>query len=237
MAKAPTETQSPTQNPAPATPADSDAVRKFTVMTFATPVLSYSWPDSDPLNGELRTMILEQEKKSAGVVKSNAGGWHSELGLFKWDAACVRVLQERARIACVELTRNVVMRPNSRFTANFHIDGWANVVRSGDYHTVHNHPNNLWSGVYYVAVGEAEPDRPNNGMLELLDPRQSPNMVGIPESLFELRYTIRPSAGLMIVFPSWLRHYVHPYYGTGERISVAFNVLLTDFKFVDNPQS
>jgi hypothetical protein len=28
----------------------------------------------------------------------------------------------------------------------------------------------------------------------------------------------------MVVFPSWLKHMVHPYYGSGERISVAFNV-------------
>jgi hypothetical protein len=38
------------------------------------------------------------------------------------------------------------------------------------------------------------------------------------------RYLIDPAPGLMIVFPSWLKHMVHPYYGTGERISVAFNV-------------
>jgi hypothetical protein len=28
----------------------------------------------------------------------------------------------------------------------------------------------------------------------------------------------------MIVFPSWLQHFVHPYFGGAERISVAFNV-------------
>jgi len=227
----------PEQTATPAVAPASEFLRKFTVMTFATPVLSYPWPDSDALNAELRSLILAQEKKSAGIVKSNAGGWHSDLGLFKWDAACVRTLQERARIACVEMTRNIVMRPNARFTATYLIDGWANVVRSGDYHIVHNHPNNLWSGVYYVALGEPEPDHPHNGQLELLDPRQAPNMVMIPDSLFELRYTVRPTEGLMVVFPSWLRHFVHPYYGSGERISVAFNVLLTDFKFADNAQA
>jgi hypothetical protein len=28
----------------------------------------------------------------------------------------------------------------------------------------------------------------------------------------------------MIVFPGWLQHFVHPYFGSGERISIAFNV-------------
>jgi hypothetical protein len=28
----------------------------------------------------------------------------------------------------------------------------------------------------------------------------------------------------MLLWPSWLKHWVHPYQGDGERISVAFNV-------------
>jgi uncharacterized protein (TIGR02466 family) len=225
------------QNPAAPDRAGEPSIRRFMVMTFGTPVLSFPWPDSAALNAELRSVILDAEKKSPGLVKSNIGGWHSDLGIFKWDAKCIATLHDRVRTASVEMTRNVITRPNTRFSATYHIDGWANVVRPGDYHLVHNHPNNLWSGVYYVSVGEPEPDRPYNGQLELLDPRLTPNMVGIPDSMFEMRYTVRVAEGLMIVFPSWLKHYVHPFYGNGERISVAFNVLISDFKFLENVQA
>ena len=33
---------------------------------------------------------------------------------------------------------------------------WANIVRNGSHHKIHNHPDCDWSGVYYVAVGEPD---------------------------------------------------------------------------------
>ena len=35
---------------------------------------------------------------------------------------------------------------------------------------------------------------------------------------------LRAEAGTMIVFPSWLYHFVNPFQGDGERISVSFNM-------------
>lgn len=212
----------------------SAGFRDHTLMAFATPVVSYPWPDSEQLNQELKAVILANEEKSKGIVKSNIGGWHSDMGIFSWDAPCIRTIQERVRQAAVECTRSMIIRRNVKFRVRYRLDGWANVVRSGDYHTPHNHPNNLWSGVYYVTVGEPEPGRRKNGQLELLDPRIGCNMVGIPDSLFEVRYSIPTRAGLMVLFPSWLIHHVHPFIGKGERISIAFNILATNFKFVDD---
>jgi uncharacterized protein (TIGR02466 family) len=211
----------------------STGFREHLAMTFATPLVTYPWPDSERLNQELKAVILDNEKKSEGVVKSNVGGWHSNLGIFSWDAACIKALQGRVHKAAVECTRNMIVRRNMKFRVRYRIDGWANVVRSGDYHSPHNHPNNLWSGVYYISVGEPEPEPPKNGQLELLDPRLGSNMVGIPDSLFEVRYSIPTKAGLMVLFPSWLIHHVHPFIGNGERISIAFNILATNFRFVD----
>ena len=211
----------------------SAGFRDNTAMVFATPLVTYPWPDSEQLNQELAAVILANEKQSGGIVKSNVGGWHSEIGLFSWDAPCIKTLQNRVCKAAVEFTRRMIVRRNVRFRARYRIDGWANVVRSGDYHSPHNHPNNLWSGVYYVTVGEPDSGRPKNGQLELLDPRVGSNMVGIPASLFEVRYSIPTRAGLMVMFPSWLIHHVHPFIGQGERISIAFNILATSFKFVE----
>ncbi|MFQ5783981.1 MAG: TIGR02466 family protein [Alphaproteobacteria bacterium] len=207
---------------------------EHTMMLFATPIVTYVWPDSDALNQALKDLILAAEKKEPGIAQSNVGGWHSENGFFGRDADCVRTLQDRVRRVAVEMTRTAIARPGRRFRAQYRVDGWANVMRSGNYHNVHNHPNNLWSGVYYVSAGEPEPERQQNGQLELLDPRLAANMVGIPASLFELRYTVSVKPGLMTVFPSWLSHLVHPFFGAGERISVAFNVLASGFRFLDD---
>jgi uncharacterized protein (TIGR02466 family) len=227
--------------PAPASPtaaqAVAAAVRRHSINPFATPVLVYPWPDSERLNAELKAVILEAERRQPGVVRSNVGGWHSDLGIFGWDAPGIRELQERVRLVAVEMTKRLVPKPNARFRAAYRLDGWANVVRPGDYHLAHNHPGNVWSGVYYVAAGEAEPGRPYNGQLELLDPRAGANMLGPPDGAFDLRYTINSVAGLMVVFPAWLRHYVHPFFGAGERISVAFNVAISDFRYLDAKES
>jgi hypothetical protein len=34
---------------------------------------------------------------------------------------------------------------------------------------------------------------------------------------------VRPESGLLVVFPSWLYHWVHPYAGQPPRIAVSFN--------------
>jgi len=41
---------------------------------------------------------------------------------------------------------------------------------------------------------------------------------------------IDPVPGLMVFFPSWLKHIVHPYRGTGERISISYNVTIREKK-------
>jgi hypothetical protein len=35
---------------------------------------------------------------------------------------------------------------------------------------------------------------------------------------------VDPLPGLMVMFPGWLKHMVHPFFGSGERISISFNL-------------
>ena len=44
---------------------------------------------------------------------------------------------------------------------------------------------------------------------------------------------VRPEAGLLVIFPSWLYHWVHPYGGQTPRIAVSFNASLTPIAAVD----
>jgi len=37
---------------------------------------------------------------------------------------------------------------------------------------------------------------------------------------------LKPQAGLMVVFPAWIEHWVHPFFGEGNRISIAANVTM-----------
>lgn len=194
-------------------------------MAFGTPIAAYQWPDSEGVNAELRALILAKEAADAGILRSNAGGWHSDVDLFEWDADCIRVLRARVERMLIGMTRQVLVGQHGERSFSFRIDGWANVNRHGDYNNVHNHPNCLWSGVYYVAPGQPEEGRANNGKLELLDPRVGVNVIHLEGSVLGGRFVVDPLPGLMIMFPSWLNHLVHPFFGAGERISIAFNIL------------
>ena len=101
---------------------------------------------------------------------------------------------------------------------------WANINPPGSYHPTHNHPNNYLSGVYYVAVP------PTGTHLLFQDPR--PVMIMPRTKLGRITANaavaeVRP--GRMVFFPSWLRHHVPSNEGPTERISIAFNLMFTNF--------
>ena len=193
-----------------------------TQLAFATPVVGYRWPAAEALNAGLRETILRAERERPALgQRSNVGGWHSALDLLDWPEPPVQELRRRIERMARALIDGSAPEPDSRI---FRLDAWANVLRRGDYHGPHNHPNAVWSGVYYVDAGEAAPDRPHSGELELLDPRTGANMAPFAGEAFDRRVRIRAAAGLMVCFPAWLRHFTHPYSGRGERIAVAFNV-------------
>lgn len=193
-------------------------------MGFGTPIFAYPWPDSDGLNAELRAAILAKQEESQGITRSNVGGWHSANDLFAWEAPGIAAFRKRAEQLAIEATRAITVVKEQARTFGFRFEGWANVIRQGGYNTVHDHPNSVWSCVYYVDGGEEAPGQPMSGKLELVDPRTGVNMLHIENTLLQGRYVIDPLPGLMVAFPSWLKHFVHPYFGTKPRISIAFNV-------------
>lgn len=188
-----------------------------------TPLLHYPWPDSEALNLALRALVLRAEAEGRGQRRPQVGGWHSEHKLFDWPEAPAQALRQRLTSVAEALTEfSATDLPGTTFTYRY--ESWANILRPGEYHQLHNHPNAVWSGVYYVSVGELAEHPSASGELELIDPRNGTNMLAVPGSIFERRLRIRPLPGLLLMFPAWLRHFVHPFHGTGERISISFNV-------------
>ena len=198
---------------------------------FSTPILFYQWPDSDVLNAELREFLLAKEAEDEGLARSNVGGWHSDGNFFDWDAACVRATENRVIRVMIALSRAIMPEHEQKLSYDYHLFGWANINRHGSYSSVHNHPNWIWSGIYYVATGEPEPDNPFNGRLEFLDPRTP--LVSVKGLNRHDQTLINPQPGQMLVFPSWLNHQVHPFFGKGERISIAFNVFVRESLIAD----
>lgn len=103
---------------------------------------------------------------------------------------------------------------------------WANILKEGDWQAPHMHPStgNLISGVYYAAV----PEKPEpEGCIEFLNPHPVAHHHGV-----SLTRRIMPKQGDLILFPPYYIHYVYPFRGAGERVIVAFDVLIQNTQFV-----
>lgn len=198
----------------------------MTVPIFSTPISNYLWRDSADLNGALANFILRQEEAEPGIARSNVGGWHSGTDLFASEAACIVDLRRRVRSYVDNLFAGFMLEGQQTVERTFRLEGWANVLRHGQYHSVHNHPNAFWSGVYYVTGNpDAGPEHPFSGRLELLDPRPGASLAYTEGTSLYGRVMVNPVAGQMVIFPGWLQHQVHTFFGGSERLTVAFNVI------------
>lgn len=206
-------------------PAPSPAVQ----WCFATPMLRWRAPDASTLNDGLKAVILARRADGPEVRASNVGGWQSHSDFL--DLAEPGVIALRRHI--VDLMRHVMALPAdgdaSRVEGRLGLTGWANVNGAGDFNRVHDHPGCHWSGVYYVSLGRLDPMSELNGAIEFLDPRPSANQP-IPGYRSGSAMAVVPTAGEFILFPSWIQHYVLPFRGSGERISVAFNASVQDYR-------
>jgi uncharacterized protein (TIGR02466 family) len=189
----------------------------FRELHFPTPI--YIADIKHPtLNQELERDIVAWSKQDKGIVRTNVQGWHSttnmaELPQFKKLVdmlyACQKTIYEQEHYESTPVLGNM----------------WANINPPGGMNRAHQHPNSLWSGVYYIKAPK------NSGHLKIDDPRSSaamcrPNLKKgeKPSRLFrETHY--EPIAGRCIMFPSWLIHCVDPNQSNDIRISVSFNFL------------
>jgi len=189
----------------------------FRELHFPTPI--YIADIKHPtLNQELERDIVAWSKQDKGITRTNVQGWHSttnmhELSQFKKLVdmlyACQKTIYEQEHYESEPFLGNM----------------WANINPPGGMNRAHQHPNSLWSGVYYIKAPK------NSGHLKIDDPRSSAAMCRPkqkdgekPPRLYrETHY--EPIAGRCIMFPSWLMHCVDPNQSNDIRISVSFNFL------------
>ncbi len=199
------------------------------MLAWPTPIYRKVWSEDQKFAARLREIILERENKYPSIQRSLIGGWHSDLDLLEWPHPEMTVLKDRITEVTREMSQLCVQGTNSKISGNASITAWANVSRNGHFHRIHTHANSCWSGVYYVATGERDHSHPDNGLIEMIDPRLGVEMIPIPGDPFGEKLRFDPEVGMMLVFPSWLQHFVDPFFGENERISIAFNVLISNF--------
>ena len=189
----------------------------FRELYFSTPI--YIADIAHPtLNQELERDIIAWSNKDKGVVRTNVKAWHSETNMNELPQfkklvdmlyACLRTIYDQEHLDSEPVLGNM----------------WANINPPGGMNRAHQHPNSLWSGVYYIKAPK------NCGHLKIDDPRASAAMYRprrkkgkLPERLWR-EHHYEPKDGRVIMFPSWLMHCVDPNESKDIRISVSFNFL------------
>ncbi len=105
---------------------------------------------------------------------------------------------------------------------------WANVNGDGHYNPLRVQASYQWCAIYHVATGRPAPDRAMNGALEIMDPRPVAPFANTDRFAFGQPLEIEPKPGLVVIFPAWLQHCVHPFFGMGHRISITMNITLEE---------
>lgn len=196
---------------------------------FVTPYMIRQIPDAEPLNKDLSRIILDKKKKYEGSNLSNIGGWQSEATLWEWDYPAIKKFKSWVHNSVLRVAALPDNETNLRnVKANYMAAAWANVNSAGDYNQAHIHPGCDWSCVYYVSGGLPRGSRPLNGQIELRDPRPLAWSSGLQRYGFGQSLIIPPDPGMMILFPAWMEHLVHPFEGEGERISIATNIKMNE---------
>ena len=170
------------------------------------------------LNQELERDIIAWSKQDKGIVRTNVQGWHSTTNMHERPEfkKLVNMLYD-----CQKTVYEQEYYESEPFLGNM----WANINPPGGSNRAHQHPNSLWSGVYWIKTPK------NCGQLKIDDPRSVACMTRPrqkdtkkPDRLWrETHY--EPIAGRCIMFPSWLMHCVDPNESNDIRISVSFNFL------------
>lgn len=103
------------------------------------------------------------------------------------------------------------------------LESWANVYQRADYSMPHSHPRAAVSVVYFLDLGDGDPQDPLSGQFAVLDPRVRACCQDQPDCLTN-PFMPRLEAGMMILFPGWLVHGVNPYTGERPRITLTWNL-------------
>lgn len=113
---------------------------KNVLLTFPTPIYRFRWPDTERINKELLRIVLQREKESPSMARSNVGGWQSGYDLLSWPEPEIAQLKEWINAAFGEVMK-VEVGPEP-FTCRLAVTGWVNLNRRGDYNRHHTHANN-----------------------------------------------------------------------------------------------
>jgi len=95
---------------------------------------------------------------------------------------------------------------------------WVNIAKQNGYQEEHGHGHNLFSGVIYINVNK------DSGDFQFINPLSTIDSLMPLNKKYNHIASIKPYNGLMLIFPSWLKHRALANKSNIDRISISFNI-------------
>ena len=206
---------------------------------FSTPFYQVSTGEQ-LLAADITRICLEHE--TADYQKADEpqgripGVFESRFDFLTWDQEPVKslrllVLNHLNAVLAVVSDKNP--EETRQYPFNYH--SWFHVTRDGGYFRPHTHPLASWSVIFCADPGDAPADGHNEGHVVFHDPRHHASMYldrsnrdARREFSFKaLKYKL--GYGDMLIFPSYVTHFIEPYRGQAPRVTVAANFWINEF--------
>lgn len=185
---------------------------------FSTPIWCDDITGID--NKQIKKYIVKFSYKNKGRVLSNYGGWQSDdFYLNSNQNAELNNLSNVINNKLKECANTLKLKSNK----NISVDNlWININHKEDSNLLHTHPGSFLSGVYYVSTPE------NCGRIVFQHPSELIDFwwQSFTECNSDITYSnvnFEAKEGRLLIFPSWLKHYVQNNNSNKPRISIAFN--------------
>ena len=162
-----------------------------------------------------KDFLVDLSKKTPGTTRSNRGGWQSETNL--WEYEIFKPLLKKTTAVTQSIIENISHNHPQMVIRSM----WGNINPKGGMNFTHVHPSGWMSGVYYIQLPQGTDE------ITFEDPRPARMMDFQRSCLVSDEYfSHQPKVGELLLFPSWLPHFVLPNTSNEERISVSFNIEL-----------
>ena len=174
------------------------------------------------LTEELISLSLDLEKnKKTGVIKSNIGGYQTDL--LKNSNRIIKETQVVFSKAITQFAETIYVR--KPFTVSFD-EPWLNVNRENHSNKTHTHPGCDLSLTYYCEVPV------NSGKIVFENPvlhQRTTTICYEKKDMWNSEYIhLAPQKYALIIFPSYLPHFVEPNKSNKPRISFACNAKINN---------
>ena len=188
---------------------------------FPVSIHQFDFNRFDEVKDELINYAYDlQKQNSVSRQISNRGGWQSPL--FK--------VNNKDDVLHSFLIKCFTKFPTIKESVKIFAEAWININKPGDYNIKHHHPTCDLSGVVWLKAPK------NSGAITFENPHefQTYNLIESYTEEFKQSnnyyhtWFFDPTEGRVLIFPSHLIHEVRENKSNEDRISVSFNIRLSE---------